>query len=35
MTQVDLMFIRLTTQQPFIKKKKKKSKETEAVVMGI
>lgn len=33
MTQVDLMFIRLTTQQPFIKKKK--SKETEAVVMGI
>lgn len=34
MTQVDLMFIRLTTQQPFIKKKKK-SKETEAVVMGI
>lgn len=26
MTQVDLMFIRLTTQQPFIKKKKKKVK---------
>lgn len=24
MTQVDLMFIRLTTQQPFIKKKKVK-----------
>lgn len=27
MTQVDLIFIRLTTQQPFIKKKKKVKKQ--------